>query len=88
MISAFEAIARFTSDSLMPPTAAYTSWTFTSSFDSFASDCDSASCEPCTSAFTMIGSIFTSPAVISVNMFSSLAACCLASFVLRNLPAR
>jgi hypothetical protein len=50
--------------------------------------CASASCEPCTSALMMMGSVLTSPAVMSVNMFSSLAACCLASLVLRNLPAR
>ena len=88
MITALEAIARLTSDSLMPPTPAYTICTLTSSVDSLSSDCASASCEPCTSALMMIGSVFTSPAVMSVNMFSSLAACCLASLVLRNLPAR
>jgi hypothetical protein len=36
----------------------------------------------------MMGTVLTSPADRSVNMFSSLAACWLASLVLRNLPAR
>ena len=50
MITARDAIARLTSDSVMPPTPACTTVTFTSSVASRVSACTSASCEPCTSA--------------------------------------
>ena len=43
----------------MPPTAACTICTLTSSVESFSSDCASASCEPCTSALMMSGSVLT-----------------------------
>ena len=75
-----------TSDSEIPPTAACTICTRTSSVDSFCSDCTSASCEPCTSALTISGSVCTSPSLICSSMVSSLAACCLASLTSRNLP--
>jgi len=58
--------------------------TFTSSVDSLASDCERASCEPCTSALIISGRDWTSP--ICSNMFSSLAACAFANFTSRNLP--
>ena len=83
-----DAMARFTSFSLTPPTPAYTTWTFTSSVLSFSSDAASASCEPCMSALMIMGRCLTSPASMLANMFSSLAACCLASLVSRNLPER
>ncbi len=88
MTTAPAAMARLTSLSLMPPTPAYTSCTFTSSVESLSSEAASASSEPCTSALRMMGRVLTSPAAMSENMFSSLAACCLASLVLRYLPAR
>ncbi|MNG01748.1 hypothetical protein D3C84_847410 [compost metagenome] len=88
MTTAFDAIARLMSLSLMPPTPAYTICTLTSSVASLSSDWASASCEPCTSALMMMRSVCTSPADRSVNMFCRFAACALASLVLRNLPAR
>ncbi len=74
----------------MPPTPECTTLTLTSSFDRRASACASASCEPCTSALISRASVFLplSPSPICSNMFSSLVACCLASFTSRNLPWR
>ena len=66
--------------------AEYTICTFTSSVLSFSSDWASASCEPCTSALMMSRSICASPGHMSLNMFSSFAACFLASLMSRNLP--
>ena len=54
MISAFDAAASITSPSVIPPTAVWMMFTRTSSFDSFSSDCFTASAEPPTSAFTMM----------------------------------
>ena len=54
MMSALEAAASITSLSVMPPTPAWMTATFTSSFDSLTSDCFTASAEPCTSALTMM----------------------------------
>ena len=53
---------------------------------SFCSDCTSASCEPWTSALMISGRVLASPSAIWSKMFSSLAACCLASLTSRNLP--
>ena len=75
MMTAFDAIARLTSLSVMPPTAACTTCTLTSSVDSLSSDCASASCEPCTSALMISDSVCAAPSPMFSNMFSSLAAC-------------
>ena len=75
MMTAFDATARLTSDSVMPPTAACTTCTRTSEVDSFCSEPTSASCEPCTSVLTISGRFLTSPSAIWSNMFSSFAAC-------------
>ena len=74
MITAFDAIARLMSLSLMPPTAACTICTLTSSVESLSSDCASASCEPCTSALMISGSVCLAPCPIWSIMFSRFAA--------------
>ena len=61
MITALEASARLTSDSVIAPTAACTTLTLTSSVESPPSACTSASCEPCTSALMSSGSNLTAP---------------------------
>ena len=69
-IIAFDALASITSPSDTAPTAPWMTFTFTSSLDSFSSDCFTASTEPCTSAFTITGSSFISPSLICSNRLS------------------
>ena len=89
-MTAFEATAKFTSVSVIPPTPACTICTFTSGVDNFCNDCDKASCDPCTSALIIIGkslaSIAPSP-MFSIRV-SNLTACALANFTSRNFPWR
>ena len=70
MMMALEAEARVTSDSLMVPTPPWITFTTTSSLESFTRLCFTASTDPCTSAFTMMGSSFTFPALIWENRSS------------------
>jgi hypothetical protein len=55
MMAAFEAAARLTSDSVMPPTPDRMTRAATSSVPSFSSACPIASTEPCTSPLTSNG---------------------------------
>ena len=70
MMIALEADASVTSDSLIAPTPPWMTLTTTSSLESFTRLCFTASTEPCTSAFTMIGSSLTFPALICENRSS------------------
>ena len=83
---AFDATARFASVSLMPPAAAETTLTFTSSVVSCVRASRSASTEPCTSALTMMLSVLVSPSFICSKTFSSFDACCRASLTSRYFP--
>lgn len=85
--TALDAMARLMSLSEMPPTAACTTCTRTSSVDSLVSDCTSASCEPWTSVLTISARVCVPSPRLS-NMDSSLAACWRASLTSRNLPWR
>ena len=59
---AFDALARETSDSVIAPTPPWITFTTTSSLESLTRLCFTASTEPCTSAFTIIGNSFKLPA--------------------------
>ena len=64
MTMAFDAEASSTSDSLMAPTPERMMLILTLSSESFVSVSASTSAEPCTSAFTIIGSSLTPPSAI------------------------
>src|SRR5437773_1456813 len=88
MMTALEASAKFTSDSVIAPTALCTTLTLTSSVERRLSAWTSASCEPWTSALMRSASTLASPSPMCSNRFSSLAACFFATFTSRNLPWR
>ena len=71
MTTAADALARLTSDSVMPPTPVEMTLTPTLSVDSLVSAFATASTEPCTSALRTILTSLTSPALILSRMFSS-----------------
>ena len=71
MISADDALAKITSLSLIPPTAACSTRTDTSLVESFSIEPTIASSEPCTSDLTMTGSSLATPAAIRENICSS-----------------
>ena len=75
-IIALDASASITSDSLIAPTALWITFTLTSSFESFSSDCLTASAEPCTSALTIIWSSLISPSFIWSKRLSRVTLVC------------
>ncbi len=71
MMIASEALARFTSFSVMPPTPVWMTFTFTCSVLTSVRALTSASMDPCTSALTTSLSSWTSPACIIWKRSSS-----------------
>ena len=71
MTTADDALARPTSDSVMPPTPVEITFTPTVSVDSCVSALATASIEPCTSALSTTLTSLTSPDLILSRMFSS-----------------
>ena len=71
IIIAFDTFASVTSLSVIAPTFACITLTFTSSFDNFSNDCFTASTDPWTSAFTIIFNCFRFPFSIWLNKSSN-----------------
>ena len=74
IIIALDTFANVTSVSVIAPTLAWITFTFTWSFDNFSSAVLTASTEPCTSAFTIKFNCFKFPFSIWENKSSKVTA--------------